>query len=230
MSSTLRGTIVLCSCLRKRRQFLNSDQLWLCAPAQACAYACTCLCTKDFSIPAWAECGTTRHKDDFVCRRHSQCLSGLCVQMPFHMHALFWLCLRPQSQSFGLWGFSSEACSRIELTTFHFPTEKTCGKSCCSCSVEASVLNYIWSWSAGGRRYRVTFDRFKTLAPPLIRFPDPPSLFCFHLCNCTALCCLVCRFHILQNFDLTKIFLRPVRNIYPFVLWRAPFFSLWSVN
>lgn len=77
MSSTLRGTIVLCSCLRKRgisfqtaTSCVHQRHIFKCARADVGVQ-------KIFSVPARAERGATRHTDEFVHGRHSLSLGFL---------------------------------------------------------------------------------------------------------------------------------------------------------
>lgn len=110
----------------------------------------------------------------FVSRCHSTCM--LFSGIVFAPVSIFWSL-----------GFFETARSRAEEGfSPEFPPKELSGKSFCSCSVEASVFSYLSSWSVGGDL--VTFDRFKTSAPPLISFPEPPSSLCFHPCSCSALC------------------------------------------
>lgn len=107
------------------------NQQWRCARAACLGAPCichspafACVCVKiDFSNPAWNECGTTRHTDKFVRGRHCDVSdSCLCVQMPFHMHALFWHCVRPRLHLLVSWVFSRQRAAeqrRASAPSFH---------------------------------------------------------------------------------------------------------------
>ena len=89
----------------------------------------------------------------------------LCVQMPFHMHALFWLCLI-HSPSFSLLGFEPNARQNGRGVEPRFPLKVSSLLLGGSVSVRFP-LDLLCSGDL------VTFDRLKTQAPPLIGFPEP---------------------------------------------------------
>lgn len=126
MSSTLRGTIVLCSCLRKRHRFSNGDQSWLLRTMRHISTRARADvgCAKVFSIPR----RDTSHGR--ICARTSQpripafvsrCLSTC---MPFSGFVFTHI-----STFFCLWGWGGfflrqarggrERCERRGFPVFH---------------------------------------------------------------------------------------------------------------
>lgn len=127
-----------------------------------------CMCTAKSSTVQ----NVTR---DFMCGRHGDVSdSCLCVQMPFHMHALFWLCLVP-SPSFSHIEFGAKAPQNRQ--GFQHPASI---KAFQFRAAAAAWWTHQCSVTSGSGLLRdlVTLDSFKASAPPLIRFPEPPSFLC----------------------------------------------------
>lgn len=168
MLCTLKEAIVLCSCLRKHAPYYQRRVLALCRSwfgvrvrvIRVCKGKLRCsvylsrlaVCEYRFLCSCRVACGKLCHVVEFVRGRHSDVSdSCLCDQMPFHMHALFWLCLVP-SPSFSLLAFESKP-SRTDKGCSPGFHSRFSVKSCSSCSLEASVFNYLWSWSVEGSCY-----------------------------------------------------------------------------
>lgn len=112
----------------------------------------------------------------FVSRCRSTCMlfSGI-VPFPLHLSVSRVLSQSPAEQRRG--------SAPVSTKGFQFGAAAATVQACCAdkqwrhqCSITSG---------AGLQRDPVTFDRFKTLTPPLIRFPELPTLLCFQPCCCS---------------------------------------------
>lgn len=162
----------------------------------------------------------------FVSRCHSTC-------MLFSGFVLFPL------PSFSLLGFESEPSrtDKVFSPSFHSRSLQQRAAAAAQWKHQCSITS-----GAGLSRDLVTFDRFKTSAPPPIRFPEPPSSLCFQ--PCSFLFCFVYRFLLeksYQSFTATSVVYKVFVNWFGWVIIKlytllgqseAPTFSsrvsLWS--
>lgn len=140
-------------------------------------------------VRSLALCSATRHMDEFVCvdvtvmsqipafvsRCRSTCmLFSRFVSFPLHLSVSRVLSQSPAegrkgSAPVSIKGYQLRAAAAVQACC----TDKQ-WKHQCSITSGAALL-----------RDPVTFDRFKTPAPPLIRFPEPPTFLCFQPCSCS---------------------------------------------
>lgn len=170
-------------CGGKRCSTVCLSQLAVCVKTQFCAHA-------------RVKCGATRHTDEFVRGRHSDQIPAFVSRchstcMLFSGFVLFPL------PSLSLLGFESKP-SRTDKgfsPSFHSRSLQQRAAAAAQWKHQCSITS-----GAGLSRDLVTFDRFKTSAPPLIRFPEPPSSLCFQPCSCSPFC-----FVLFIGFSLKRV-------------------------
>ncbi len=189
----LKETIVLCSCLRKQCAGYYWQPIaavcWTCLHTGECFATLLCLSQLALHVHVQSKrlCIATRHMDELVCARtslwclgflplcpdavpHACSLSGF-VLLPLHLSVSRVLSRSPAEQRRG----SAPVSTKGFLLRAAAAAQASCeDERKHQCSVTSR---------AGLQRNHVTFDRFKTPAPLLIGFPEPPTFLCFQPCS-----------------------------------------------
>lgn len=200
MLSTLKETIVLCSCLRKQCAGYYRQPIAAVSKLHVCRGMCRCttLCLSQFAVRECrflCMCGVILCAGQHVTWTNLYawtsrwCLRFLPLCPDAVPHACSFLALSRSLSIFQSLGFWVKAQQNGEEVQPQFSTKGYQLRA--AAAVQACCTDKQWKHQcsitsgAGLQRDPVTFDRFKTPAPPLIRFPEPPTFLCFLPCSCS---------------------------------------------